>query len=181
MTYRRDSDIFAGYGYVIRKSKFFSPKSRPYNNFDMNLEKKMRSNTKMVAWIVSDCDTPSLRELIVEELKNYVDIFGYCGTLECKRSTQIKCFKMLEKNYKFYLSFENSLCKDYVSEKFFQIIKWNIIPVVYGSANYASLAPPHSYINARDFKNVEGKFPDQINGLDNNSFKFLQLVSKTSR
>jgi alpha-1,3-fucosyltransferase len=27
----------------------------------------------------------------------------------------------------------------------------NIVPVVYGGANYSQIAPPHSYINALDF------------------------------
>ncbi len=39
-------------------------------------------------------------------------------------------------NISFFFAFENSLCIDYVSEKFFHIIKFNIIPVVLGSGNY---------------------------------------------
>lgn len=58
---------------------------------------------------------------------------------------------MLELKYKFYLSFENSDCKDYVTEKFFNILNYNMVPIVYGAANYSAIAPPHSYINAMDY------------------------------
>lgn len=63
---------------------------------------------------------------------------------------------MLNKDYKFYLSFENSLCIDYVTEKFFAQMKLNIIPVVLDlHGNHAQFAPPHSYINALDFPSVK--------------------------
>ena len=55
---------------------------------------------------------------------------------------------MLERDFKFYLSFENSLCRDYVTEKFFQIIDRKIVPIVFGGANYKSIAPEGSYIDA---------------------------------
>ncbi len=58
---------------------------------------------------------------------------------------------MLGKKYKFYLSFENCTCTDYVTAKFFELVNRDIIPIVYGGANYSQLAPPHSYINALDF------------------------------
>lgn len=62
---------------------------------------------------------------------------------------------MLDNDYMFYLSFENSLCIDYVTEKIFDIMQRNIIPVVYGGANYTRFLPPHSYINAEDFETVK--------------------------
>ena len=63
-----------------------------------------------------------------------------------------ECYAELERCYKFYLSFENSICTDYVTEKFFQILKHDIVQVVYGGADYSSIAPPYSYIDARQFK-----------------------------
>ena len=48
------------------------------------------------------------------------------------------------------------LClQDYVTEKFFNILAYNVIPVVFNGANMSAIAPPHSYINAEDFSSVE--------------------------
>ena len=47
----------------------------------------------------------------------------------------------------FYLSFENSICKDYVTEKFWEPLRRNIVPVVLGGGNYSSIAPYHSNID----------------------------------
>ena len=54
-------------------------------------------------------------------------------------------------DYKFYLSFENSLCRDYVTEKLWRILQINVVPIVLGSANYSEILPPHSYIDVRNF------------------------------
>ena len=55
----------------------------------------------------------------------------------------------------FYLAFENSDCKDYVTEKFFRTLSLDIVPVVRGGANYSALAPPGSYIDTRDFSSPQ--------------------------
>ncbi len=55
-------------------------------------------------------------------------------------------------NYKFYFAAENSLCPDYVTEKFYRALKNGIIPIVYGGADYTQYAPPHSYIHVADFR-----------------------------
>ena len=83
-----------------------------------------------------------------------VDIYGKCGKLKCSREKESDCYQMVEETYKFYLSFENSVCDDYVTEKFFNVLRYNVIPVTYSGANFTAIAPPHSNINTLDFKSV---------------------------
>ena len=47
------------------------------------------------------------------------------------------------------------LSQDYVTEKFFKILPYNVIPVVLNGANMSRVAPPHSYINVMDFNSTE--------------------------
>ncbi|CAF1497722.1 unnamed protein product, partial [Didymodactylos carnosus] len=95
--------------------------------------------------MVSHCKTAGKREDYVAELKAFidVDIYGRCGLYQCAKN-DMNCWKILEQNYKFYLSFENSICSHYVTEKLFAILDYDLIPVVFGGANYSSIMPPHS-------------------------------------
>lgn len=71
------------------------------------------------------------------------------------RNDETECMEMLQSNYKFYLSFENSICDDYITEKFFKILNYNLVPVVLGGGNYARIAPSKSYIDVRDFNTLD--------------------------
>lgn len=44
-----------------------------------------------------------------------------------------------------------SICADYVTEKVWERLNLDIVPIVLGGANYSQLLPPHSYIDVRDF------------------------------
>jgi alpha-1,3-fucosyltransferase len=75
-------------------------------------------------------------------------------------SDHAKCWKKIAKEYKFYLAFENSLCKDFITERFFDAMSQNIVPVVLGGSmtgnDYLEVAraPKHSFVDAlRDFPN----------------------------
>jgi alpha-1,3-fucosyltransferase len=62
---------------------------------------------------------------------------------------------MLEEQYNFYAAFENSHCRDYVTEKLYNNLRQYYIPVVYGAGDYKKLVPPYSVIDAADFKTVQ--------------------------
>ena len=145
VSYRRDSDIVWPYGIVEK----IHPPPRPVKPTNYAKGKK-----KLVAWFVSNCKTRNHREEYVTHLKKYVDvdIYGRCGDLECvpnyEHTGPEPCHDMLAKDYKFYLSFENTFCRDYVTEKLFKILDRDIVPIVYGAVNYSAIAPPNSYIDA---------------------------------
>ena len=158
MSYGRESDILMLYGRVIRKASAPDAAERLIERTHGWTKNYLAGKSKSVAWMVSHCETYSLRETYVDELRKYidVDIYGKCGNLTCKpkRSDWLshsECYDVLANNYKFYLSFENSLCPDYATEKFFLPLIHDIVPVVYGGANYTALAPPHSFIDALQF------------------------------
>ncbi|XP_065666950.1 glycoprotein 3-alpha-L-fucosyltransferase A isoform X3 [Hydra vulgaris] len=169
-TYRRDSVISTPYERFtpyLNVSKF--PKN-PLRNYALN-------KTKSVAWFVSNCADGNGRSILAKKLNKYikVDVYGFCGTLKCQRS-DVDCFKKLKREYKFYLSFENSNCKDYVTEKLF----WNayendVIPVVMGAHpnEYKRIAPPHSYIHVDDFPSVKD-LAKYLNFLDQNDLYYNQ-------
>ena len=115
----------------------------------------VKSKNQSIAWFVSNCDTPSQRMEYVRALQKHikVDIYGECGNLKCPRSQENNCWTKVDQLYHFYLAFENSICKDYVTEKFFNALEHNVVPIVLGGANYSGIAPQKSYIDAwNDYK-----------------------------
>eukprot|EP00095_Tigriopus_kingsejongensis_P002490 maker-scaffold64_size435223-snap-gene-2.27 protein:Tk02490 transcript:maker-scaffold64_size435223-snap-gene-2.27-mRNA-1 annotation:"predicted protein" len=185
MTYRMNSDIPRPYGIIYPRndSESISPNGRPpWKKFIM--EDFLRSLTerpaefleiakrpKLVAWMVSNCHTNSERESYANELAKFINVtvMGKCGPMKCKADSETKdiCLQEL-KSYKFCLSFENSICDDYVTEKFFQRAQGDILTIVMGGANYDEMAPPHSHLNVKDFKSPQAlaKYLKYLDGND---------------
>lgn len=149
-TYRRDSDIVAPYEKWTYYDENVTDYPGPLRDFTAN-------KTHKVAWFVSNCGARNGRLSYAQELQKYidVDIYGACGKHKCPRWMSDKCFDMLDTKYKFYLAFENSNCKDYITEKFFvNGLGHNVLPIVMGARpeEYAQSAPKHSYIHVDEFK-----------------------------
>ena len=135
--------------------------------------------TRLVAWFVSHCNTPSARERYVEELSKHisVDVFGRCGNLTCSSSSGSynKCDRMLDSRYKFYLAFENSLCEDYVTEKFYRMYQIDIVPIVLGAADYGRFAAPGTYLDVRNFSSPR-HLANHLNLLNNRTDLYMEYL-----
>ena len=59
---------------------------------------------------------------------------------------------MVTHMYKFYLALEDSLCEDYVTEKFFRFLHRDVVAVALGAANYSLFVPQGTYVDVRDFR-----------------------------
>jgi hypothetical protein len=110
--------------------------------------------------MVSNCNSKSDREQLVDELKRYikVDVYGDCGQLSCPKdeTREENCYKKLGVEYKFYLSFENSLCRGYMTEKFSNPLKHGMVPIVFGGGNYSDLIPhAKTFINAMAYSSMK--------------------------
>ncbi|XP_037287935.2 glycoprotein 3-alpha-L-fucosyltransferase A-like isoform X1 [Rhipicephalus microplus] len=142
-TYRLDSDVPHPY-FTIHSRHGDSPQA------DEGQKPFTVNRSGLVAWVVSNCQTPSHREDFVAELRKHVtvDVYGRCGNLQCPRSEE--CFAHLGEKYYFYLSLENALCPDYVTEKLYNALSHGMVPVVMGAYS-SSLAPPGSCIDALQF------------------------------
>lgn len=124
MTYRLDSDISAGNQYNLHlmprwsndsvktlpfvKSIGIADQHDPYYQWQ-NVVDIVTNKSGMVLQIVSDCHTPSAREMYVRKLANHltVTIYGQCA----KHRINIDQEMELLREYRFYLSFENSVCR----------------------------------------------------------------------
>ena len=117
--------------------------------------------TKSVIMFMSNgCD--GYRKKLALKLKQHIDLDLYGGCKEDKDLPDCevhsgKC-QQIRIQYKFYLSIENSYCKDYISEKFyFDALKYQAVPIILNDANLKDkmIAPPKSYINILDFPNLK--------------------------
>ncbi|KAH9507392.1 hypothetical protein Btru_057986 [Bulinus truncatus] len=174
MSYRYDSEFWHGYIQMRPRATQVSQKLKSQDQ--ERWRKQFANKTKMVAWFVSHCDTDSQREKYVKQLSKFisVDIYGKCGPLKCEDRTA--CLELLNRDYKFYLSFENSLCVDYVTEKLLNVFNLNsIVPVVRGGANYDHLFPADSVINVKDFSSPK-KLAEYLKQLANNEEEFVKRL-----
>ena len=171
LSLRRDSDLVASHGRVTRRETPLTREElgRLYSGqtagqFNVTAEEFLAGvrGPAPVVWFVSHCHDYNGRMKYVRLLQKYigVDIYGDCGHLSCGTSRNMgaryntdrdPCFDLVNRKYKFYLSFENALCADYITEKAFNALRLNTIPVMLGGADYSQTLPPRSYIDALQF------------------------------
>lgn len=173
-SYRSNSDIVTPYAkfvpYLDQKQASSSPshaEQHPHS-YALASEKHralIRNKRNKVAWFVSNCHAKNGRLEFAKTLAKFiqVDIYGKCGNLTCNKWSQAECLELLNRDYKFYLAFENSNNREYITEKLYQnALGFNdrnhlLVPIVMGPSrsDYERLAPPGSFIHVDDFESVE--------------------------
>lgn len=162
-TYRSHSDIVTPYSKFVPFVRALENRTPLVNNSTNQLAIKSKQKRPHVAWFVSNCHTPNERLEYALELAQHipVDIYGKCGQLSCSKWSHVtKCLEELNSNYMFYLAFENSNHREYITEKLYQnALGYNnqehlMVPVVLGAPleDYKRLAPPNSFIHVDEFE-----------------------------
>ncbi|XP_063624319.1 alpha-(1,3)-fucosyltransferase C-like isoform X2 [Cydia splendana] len=169
-TYRLDSDEPYGYitirnitGDIIGPNQIMHwMKLDAMKPIDKKTKKMLKKKNKTAAWFVSNCNTKSKREELVFRLQNElgkkygleIDIFGGCewALKKCPLEKIKECLKLIQEQYYFYLSFENSFSKDYVTEKLLTALQNYAVPIVYGGANYTRFMPDGIYLHAGELE-----------------------------
>lgn len=72
---------------------------------------------------------------------------SYKGTVSNKAEVYNK--------FKFAVCFENSVCKDYISEKIVDCLRYGCIPIYYGAPNILEYIPSDVFIDYRSFSDLE--------------------------
>ena len=136
-------------------------------------------------YLQRDCDPPSDRDSYIRELMKYIKVDSYGPCLNNKpMPSHIEGFHKLQdeeyyeflSKYKFHLSFENAICKDYMTEKLFRPLEIGVVPVYRGSLNAKDYMPnDHSAIFAEDFANPK-QLADYLHKLDSDDIKYNEYL-----
>lgn len=140
LNYRLDADIPLPHLYLVPEK----------SEEDFVLPKK----DKFVCWIVSNWKEHYIRVKYFNELSKYIKITTYgrgfgAYNYDTALSIMASC--------KFYLSFENSIYEDYITEKLYNPLSVGTVPVVLGThrKNYEKLVLGDSFIHVDDFASAK--------------------------
>ncbi|XP_055900588.1 alpha-(1,3)-fucosyltransferase 11-like isoform X3 [Biomphalaria glabrata] len=172
MSYRMDADITTYHGVVRRRR---AVRRRNYREI---LAKK----TGVVAWMVSNCETSSRRENYIAELQKYlqVDVYGKCGKHKCPRICDRQCLQDINKKYKFYIGFESSFCRDYITEKLYRYFDTDMIVIAQGHDTYSRLLPSEIFINTANFKSPK-ELAEMILYLDSHDEDYIAMLKEKDK
>ncbi|KAL3968256.1 4-galactosyl-N-acetylglucosaminide 3-alpha-L-fucosyltransferase [Sarotherodon galilaeus] len=159
LSYHLDSNILAPYGAMLPaegEENFVPP-----------------SKNKLVCWIVSNWNPGHVRVKYFNELQKHVKVHAY-GRAFGKHISD-NDFMPTITSCKFYLSFENSVHKDYITEKLFNPLSVGTVPVVLGPTrqDYEKIVQGDAFIHVDDFSSPKD-LADYLLLLDKNEEMYLR-------
>ncbi|EFC40658.1 predicted protein [Naegleria gruberi] len=154
--------------------------------------KKKRSGNSGICAFVSNCKDGTYakeRYQTLTTLSKFIPIrqYGRCGR-NAQEGPDGKQFE-LENNCKFYFAAENSISKDYVTEKFFEGVKAlqngaKLLIIYRGAQNIKDWGFPSSlFIDINDFKSTEelGAYLKELNDNDEKFEKRFAQITEEDR
>ena len=147
MSYRLDADITAPSGRLVPQ------------NFGTGLtveEFIPKDKSSLACWVVSNFSPHHKRTAVYNKLKTIIPVDVYGGAVN-KRLDDKTLLPTISRCY-FYLAFENSISRDYITEKFwYNALVGGAVPVVLGPPReqYEAVAPKDSFIHVDDFRSIE--------------------------
>ncbi|XP_016042883.1 alpha-(1,3)-fucosyltransferase 7 [Erinaceus europaeus] len=140
LSYQRNADIFVPYGRL-------EPHTGP--------APPLPPKSGLAAWVISNFQEQQRRAQLFRQLKKHlrVDVFGRA----VRRPLCSDCLLPTVARYLFYLAFENSQHRDYITEKFWRnSLAAGVVPVVLGPprATYEAFVPPDAFVHVDDFSSA---------------------------
>ncbi|XP_068443109.1 4-galactosyl-N-acetylglucosaminide 3-alpha-L-fucosyltransferase 9-like [Clinocottus analis] len=165
-SYRLDSDIPVPYGHL-----------EPLTSKDESF--KFPAKDKLVCWIVSNWNARYKRVQFFNELKKHIDIKTY-GNAFGKHINHDDYSKIIS-SCKFYLSFENSIYTDYITEKLFRPMKLGTVPITLGPSRqmYEKHIPRDSFIHYEDFSTPK-ELAERLLYFDKNQTEYVRFFNWTN-
>ncbi len=145
MSYRRDADVWVPY--LPQAARLLAPAA-------------VKTESSPAVYIASNANDRSGRHAYVAELMRHlpVDCYGACHRNRTLADDDGQAAKLATiARYRFTLAFENSIARDYVTEKFYDALIAGSVPVVLGAPNVGEFAPADpSYVDVNDFPSPAG-------------------------
>ncbi|XP_046505574.1 alpha-(1,3)-fucosyltransferase 7-like [Equus quagga] len=156
LSYRRDSDIFVPYGRL-------EPREGP--------APPLPPKDRVAAWVVSNFRERQRRVQLYRQLAPHlqVDVFGRAN----RRPLCASCLLPTVSRYRFYLSFENSQHRDYITEKLWRnALAAGAVPVVLGPprATYEAFVLPDAFVHVDDFGSAR-ELAAFLTGMNESSYR----------
>ena len=146
---------------------------------------KSKSDMALVIYIQTDCNPPSDRDSYVTELMKHIKVDSYGNCLHNKDlpdhllnplTFDSEDLLNIIAKYKFAISFENAICHDYITEKFWRPLYAGTVPIVRGSPTILDWAPSEkSIIVAEDFPTPK-ELADFLILLDKNDREYNEYL-----
>lgn len=146
VSYRRDADVSIPYGELLPGG------GQPANG----AAPVPRNKSSLVCWVVSNYRRSHRRSRVFRQLRAAVPVKVY-GRWSAAPLSADALLPTISGCY-FYLAFENSVAKDYITEKLWRnAYQAGAVPVVLGppAQDYRAVAPPKSFIHVDDFGSLD--------------------------